>query len=409
MRKDAAKGHDRLQGMTLRLLASATVATLLLLVINRSSTDRRQQASGSGGQAALQGSLKPRSRGLPYLFESLLEPGVENACGHCKIKDPTTLDTQLATAGPDGPPHIAGPGPFCCGVCQFEGHLCSKMAPRGAVEAMVATYQRDFGFVFDAFQPSELFERIRGRTLWFIGDSQTFNSYYAAECFLREYALDYIRRPVTNDTAGEKLLRHVKGAEVVASMCIHLRNTTRICNVRINDGKDVGNILEALMDSQSPEQFPRDLAIVNFGLHYQPGTRLRDDVAQFHSMWATHREKLPTMIWRDVSVQHFATAKGAYDPASLGRQCQPLKPFYDGDPATVSGGPYNNAIAPAVRNMTADGIYLLITWNASVPLWNMHRAGECTHWCQPSAYHVWLYLLNDLMRVQNLGNAVQSP
>ena len=75
----------------------------------------------------------------------------------------------------------------------------------------------------------------------------------------------------------------------------------------------------------------------------------------------------------------------------------------------MSGGPYNNAIAPAVRNMTADGVYLLNTWNASVPLWNMHKTGECTHWCSPSAYHVWLYLLNDLMREQNLGNAVQSP
>lgn len=35
------------------------------------------------------------------------------------------------------------------------------------------------------------------------------------------------------------------------------------------------------------------------------------------------------MIWRDVPVQHFATPKGAFDPAALGQHCQPLKPIYD--------------------------------------------------------------------------------
>ena len=47
-------------------------------------------------------------------------------------------------------------------MCQVEGRYGSKMAPPRAVEEMVATYQREFGFDFDAFQPSELFERIRG-------------------------------------------------------------------------------------------------------------------------------------------------------------------------------------------------------------------------------------------------------
>ena len=76
-----------------------------------------------------------------------------------------------------------------------------------------------------------------------------------------------------------------------------------------------------------------------------------------------------------------------------------------GDPGVVSGGPYNNVIAPAVTAMGAAGVHVLNTWNASVPLWNMHKTGECTHWCSPSAYHVWLFLLNNLMRDQNIGNA----
>ena len=39
-----------------------------------------------------------------------------------------------------------------------------------------------------AFSPCELFARIQGRTLWFMGDSHTLRLYSAAECFLREFA-----------------------------------------------------------------------------------------------------------------------------------------------------------------------------------------------------------------------------
>ncbi len=49
----------------------------------------------------------------------------------------------------------------------------------------------------------------------------------------------------------------------------------------------------------------------------------------------------------------------------------------------------------------------LCTWNASVPLWNSHMPDECTHWCQPSAYHLWLLLLNDVMRQSGIGGRVR--
>ena len=57
------------------------------------------------------------------------------------------------------------PGPFCCGVCQFEGRYCGEMAPPGAVRDMVDMYRRDFGFDFDAFTPAELYKRIEGDSL----------------------------------------------------------------------------------------------------------------------------------------------------------------------------------------------------------------------------------------------------
>lgn len=32
--------------------------------------------------------------------------------------------------------------------------------------------------------------------------------------------------------------------------------------------------------------------------------------------------------------------------------------------------------------------------------------GECSHWCQPSAYQLWLFLANGALRDSGLGNPV---
>lgn len=44
-----------------------------------------------------------------------------------------------------------------------------------------------------------------------------------------------------------------------------------------------------------------------------------------------------------------------------------------------------------------------------MPMWATHKPEECTHWCSPSAYHSWLYLLNNLLRESGLGNSVSVP
>ena len=41
------------------------------------------------------------------------------------------------------------------------------------------------------------------------------------------------------------------------------------------------------------------------------------------------QEELPTIIWMTTPVQHFATAKGEYDPKELGKQCKPLTSWYE--------------------------------------------------------------------------------
>ena len=71
-----------------------------------------------------------------------------------------------------------------------------------------------------------------GRTLWFIGDSQTWHSYLSAECFLRDYAIDFVRRPAMTGSEGEIPLHVVRGDVLESSVCLELRDNTKICTVR---------------------------------------------------------------------------------------------------------------------------------------------------------------------------------
>ena len=59
--------------------------------------------------------------------------------------------------------------------------------------------------------------------------------------------------------------------------------------MRINIAKEVVAVLMALAESQPPERFTRDLAIVNFGLHYGPDKGLKNDVDAFHRGWIENK------------------------------------------------------------------------------------------------------------------------
>ena len=102
-------------------------------------------------------------KGKPGCLHTLILPPSPLVNPHalrrkCDIN--TEEQWQWRRSGVEEPPE--GAGPFCCGVCQFEGRFCSEMAPAGAVQRMVDMYRRDFGFDFHSFQPAELFNRIRG-------------------------------------------------------------------------------------------------------------------------------------------------------------------------------------------------------------------------------------------------------
>jgi hypothetical protein len=106
------------------------------------------------------------------------------------------------------------------------------------------------------------------------------------------------------------------------------------------------------------------------------------------------------------SLQHFSGPDGSYDGGQKPFKCRPLEAWGKGDPVVRAGGRRNIPLAPIIPQL-ADAH--LRTWNDSVPLWNTHKPDECTHWCSPSAYHMWLYKLNDVLRDSGLGNAVLAP
>ena len=87
-------------------------------------------------------------------------------------------------------------------------------------------------------------------------------------------------------------------------------------------------------------------------------------------------------------------------------KCTRLNSWYEGKQEVVAGGQKNIEAQPHIPRM-AEGY--LRTWNASVPLWDVHMPGECTHYCSPTAYHIWLFLLNRELAESRLGTRVPAP
>jgi len=126
------------------------------------------------------------------------------------------------------------------------------------------------------------------------------------------------------------------------------------------------------------------------------------ELRQLAAYRAAHRASLPRMLWMDTPPQHFP-GTGDFSGSFRAKECEPHKGWQSGDKVSRAGGTWNSAAAPLVPQL-ADAH--LRTWEASVELWDSHMPGECTHWCQPGAYQLWLYLLNKVLRDEQLGSAV---
>ncbi|KAI3433673.1 hypothetical protein D9Q98_003482 [Chlorella vulgaris] len=318
---------------------------------------------------------------------------------------------------------------LCCGVCQFERRLCSSSTlPSRISTAQVAAQLAGQHRRLQDVTPCELFQRIRGRTLWLLGDSQTWSLFTAAECFLREFApslqrTDPLPSKQLNDLLTVAEATHCNAPYPVPPLCLELVLGTRICVVRVDYAQHMRRfVLPALM--QHVPRFKRDLVVMNAGLHYTrdvscvegicqvpgPESRYVRELRKLVEWRAPRRNRLPKTVWMETAPQHFPGTgywTGSYR-VTQGQSCEPLAAWQRGAPVELAGGNWNAAAAQFVPGL-ADA-HLRI-WNASAPLWDSHLPDECTHWCHPGAYQLWLYLLNDLLRVNALGNpvAVQGP
>ncbi|PSC75375.1 hypothetical protein C2E20_1285 [Micractinium conductrix] len=338
--------------------------------------DGSVRLAGSGGA----------SKSLPFLFDTSAMPSRAAACDHCK------QGTHAV---------------YCCGVCTFGDERCEQQYPGQNKSAIIAAFLQKT-FPLQDFTPCELFQRIRGRTLWFMGDSQTWSFYYAAECFLREFAPSLVRKPAVavQENNQMRLVQYIS-----APLCLELVHGTRVCAVRVDNAADMKHKVLARLARLVP-RFPNDIMILNTGLHYTdysrpwnfPASTYIKDLTALATWRQQYKDKLPSMIWADTGPQHFNTRDGTY-PGNGERpfKCRPLTAWSDGNPVVAAGTWRNKAVAPLLPRLADAHLRL---FNASVPLWNSHIPGECSHWCHPSAYQLWLFLLNGVLRDSGLGNAV---
>ncbi|KAL4430810.1 hypothetical protein ABPG75_006066 [Micractinium tetrahymenae] len=353
----------------------------------------------------------PAARQLPFLFNLSAEalPTKQESCSHCP-----------QTSGCD--PLPAALPAACCGVCGFELRFCRKAYPEDGERRAQRVAERFMaqGNPLHDFTPCELFQRIRGRTLWLLGDSQTWHFYYAVECFLREFAPS-LRR--SDPLPSADLVRALTTGHIVLwykpypvpPVCLELAQGTRVCAVRVDNASTMAEVVLPTLMQHSPG-FGRDLAVLNTGLHYYEDVMCEKskcavpgkdsvyyrDLQRLAAFRERHRRRLPAMIWMDTPPQHFP-GTGDWAGSFKVKQCEPHAGWERGDPVARAGGTWNVAAAPLVGRL-ADAH--LAIWNASVELWDTHMPGDCTHWTQPSAYHLWLYLLNGVLRDSRLGSPV---
>lgn len=322
-------------------------------------------------------SIKQISHGQrPYMFGGERTP----SCRHCGSNQTWSNFCRFDKDLP-GNPH--------CGQERLSW-LTQGLLDRGFHDILVMT-------------PCDLFQHIRSRTVWIVGDSQSLDFSKALQCFLHEF-WDLQLHNITSTTPN--LAPFLKKLRV--NQCANLMEKTRLCYLRADQAQTVHELVMPLMLKLGQ---PQDLLVMNVGLHYSP--RYEQEVKGIANFYNKNRPQLPIMVWMDTPPQHFETTFGEYpkDPWGPPYMCwfvgktagkNPLKLSSDHqltttDPAyqSVADGGSRNIMSRPI--MAAYDIPVLQTWNETTDLWNYHRdngAGwECTHYCFPSAPQVWVHHL----------------
>ncbi|KAK9901586.1 hypothetical protein WJX75_003489 [Coccomyxa subellipsoidea] len=314
--------------------------------------------------------------------------------------------------------------------CAYTPHSYSPICPHKDQNALLQYFldRADNGSLWAQgllqLTPCDLWPFIRGRTLWLLGDSITQEFMVAMECLFYEWYEDlgleegllFGRRAASNNTMALEIVTKEGG---VAPWCIHLPQDSRICHIRSNMGLDwADNVLPNLPGIGARNT---DILVGNFAIWINNDTDYAVNMGRVADYIRSATGRLPYIIWRDASVQHFETHTGDYNGAGYPFHCQPISNRTDAvkldingslstdDPelqVVVEGGWRNRIAYPIIESLN---IPIMRTWNETVPMWSFHhhynmRCGhqeqgcpDCTHTCHPSYYQVWIYHLYEAL------------
>lgn len=262
--------------------------------------------------------------------------------------------------------------------------------------------------------PCDWWPFLKNRTIWLVGDSLTQEFMKTFQCFMFEFwdleMVDLKHRVVETDVVRD----HVR-----LGWCANLLEGARICHHRVNDAPEYTAVLPYFYQGLTGKR--NDIVLMNTGLWSNDVDTYTSRLNTFADYYKQHKQELPYFVWRDSSVQFFHTPTGDFDK-SKHAVCQPIGMpgggvLLDKDNTLVTdvetsphlqvvleGGWRNQISRPLMQGL---GIPVVETWNASVPIWQYHKNAhedpnhhDCTHWCQPSAYNIWLY--DTLMKLVEL-------
>eukprot|EP00192_Tetraselmis_astigmatica_P004901 CAMPEP_0117679878 /NCGR_PEP_ID=MMETSP0804-20121206/18042_1 /TAXON_ID=1074897 /ORGANISM="Tetraselmis astigmatica, Strain CCMP880" /LENGTH=482 /DNA_ID=CAMNT_0005489315 /DNA_START=146 /DNA_END=1594 /DNA_ORIENTATION=- len=292
-------------------------------------------------------------------------------------------------------------------ICPNVKNLVRKMLDADQQELLTAT-------------PCELWDKVKGRTTWIYGDSQSLDFFKGIVCTLREfvdlregpplpphrdeYGVFKIAHPVTDNVTISKHM-YMNRVSTVPPSCIHMAGGTRVCYIRL----DTMQQMHTFMDYILPLVKKPDIKIVNFGLHHNVGELVNKLPMLLKKLLANDNFR-PNMYFRDIPPQHFDTPYGLYPGRGAkgpfkckAREGAVLKrdgtmrfekvPGLQEFPWQVlaKADRRNRQVLPTIRNM---GIPVVYTYNQTTVLHEFHRDNgkgyECTHYCWP-VQGVWVH------------------
>ncbi|EIE20684.1 hypothetical protein COCSUDRAFT_57252 [Coccomyxa subellipsoidea C-169] len=271
--------------------------------------------------------------------------------------------------------------------CAYIPHSYSPICPHKDQEALLQYFLERAG---NGSAWAEGLLQLTPCDLWpFIRSAHLIIEFMVAmECLFYEWyenpgsgeGMPFGRQAVSNNTAALEIVTKEGG---VTPWCIHLPQGSRICHVRSNMGLDwADNVLPNLPAIGARNT---DILVGNFAIWINNATEYAVNMIRVANYIRSATGRLPYIIWRDASVQHFQTYTGDYNGASYPFHCQPISNRTDAvklhtngtlttdDPelqVTVEGGWRNRIAYPIIEALS---IPIMRTWNETVPMWGFHH------------------------------------